>query len=159
MWIAVRFPLLPLEIFLRGSPTPEPFAVEERHAVLACGDEAAVRGVCAGMASSAALALVPSLRIARRDPAAEAEALVGVAGWAAQFTPKVALEFPATVLLEVSGSLKLFRGMEAASGALRGGAGERGYSPVLAGAPTPRAASWLAAAGAEKFVTDRAQLE
>src|SRR3954471_8990800 len=41
MWIAVRFPLLPLEIFLRGSPTPEPFAVAERHAIFACGDEAA----------------------------------------------------------------------------------------------------------------------
>jgi protein ImuB len=159
MWIAVRFPLLPLEIFLRGSPTPEPFAVEERHAVLACGDEAAVRGVCAGMASSAALALVPSLRIAARDPAAEAEALAGMAGWAGQFTPKVALDFPSTLLLEVSGSLKLFRGLEALAGALRWGAAEMGWSPVVAAAPTPRAASWLAAAGAEKFVTEPAQLE
>jgi protein ImuB len=159
MWIAVRLPLLPLEIFLRGSPTPEPFAVEERHAILACGDEAAVRGVCAGMASSAALALVPSLRIVGRDPAAEAEALAGVAGWAGQFTPRVALEFPATLLLEVSGSLKLFRGLEALASALRWGAAEMGYSPVVAAAPTPRAASWLAAAGAEKFVIEPARLE
>jgi protein ImuB len=159
MWIAVRFPLLPLEIFLRGSPTPEPFAVEERHAILACSDEAAVRGVCAGMAASAALALVPGLRIAARDPDAEIEALVGIAGWAGQFTPRVALDLPSALLLEVSGSLKLFRGLEALASALRWGAAEMGYSPIVAAAPTPRAASWLAAAGAEKFVTDPVQLE
>jgi protein ImuB len=159
MWIAVRFPLLPLEIFLRGSSAPEPFAVEERHAILACGEEAAVRGVCAGMASSAALALVPGLRIAARDPAAEAEALAGMAAWAGQFTPRVAIEPPATLLLEVSGSLKLFRGLEALAGALRWSAAETGWSPVVAAAPSARAAAWLAAAGHEKLVTETAAVE
>src|SRR5262245_12258495 len=119
MWIAIRFPLLPLEIFLRGSPAPEPFAVEEHHALLACNDEAALRGARAGMAASAALALVPDLRIVARDPRAEAEALAGMARWAGQFTPRIVLEPPATLLLEVSGSLKLFRGLEALAGALR----------------------------------------
>jgi protein ImuB len=159
MWIAVRFPLLPLEIFLRGSSRPEPFAVEERHAILACGDEAAVRGVCAGMASSAALALVPGLRIAARDPDAEAEALTGMAAWAGQFTPRVAIETPAALLLEVAGSLKLFRGLEALVGALRWGTAEMGYGTLVAAAPTPRAASWLAAAGHEKLVVEAARLE
>ncbi len=159
MWIALRFPLLPLEIFLRGSRTPEPFAVEARHSVLACSDEAAVRGVCAGMAASAALALVPSLRIAARDPRSESEALAGMAAWAGQFTPRVAIEPPATLLLEISGSLKLFRGLEALAGALRWGAAEMGYGTLIAAAPTPRAASWLAAAGHEKLVTDPAQIE
>ena len=159
MWIAVRLPLLPLEIFARGSSAPEPFAVEERHAILACNDEAAVRGVCAGMASPAALALVPALRIVARDPAGEAEALAGMAAWAGQFTPRVSLEPPATLLLEVSGSLKLFRGLEALAGALRWGAAEMGYGTIVAAAPTARAASWLAAAGHEKLVADAAQLE
>jgi len=74
--------------------TPEPFALEERHRVFACDRKALMRGVRAGMAVAAALALAPRLRIAQRDPAAETEALLGVAGWAAQFTPGVALEFP-----------------------------------------------------------------
>jgi len=99
MWIALRLPRLPLEIFLRGSSTPEPFAVEERHQVFACDRKALARGVRAGMAVSAALALAPRLRIAPRDPAAETEALLGVAGWMAQFTPVVVLEFPDGVLL------------------------------------------------------------
>jgi len=118
-----------------------------------------VRGVCAGMASSAALALVPSLRIVPRDPQSEAEALAGMAGWAGQFTPRVTIEPPAMLLLEVSGSLKLFRGLEALAGALRWGAAEMGYSTLVAAAPTPRAASWLAAAGHEKLVSDASRLE
>ena len=94
MWIAIRLPQLPLEIFLRGSSTPEPFALEERHRVFACDRKARARGVRAGMAVSAALALAPRLRVVPRDPAAETEALLGVAGWAVQFTPVWRSNFP-----------------------------------------------------------------
>jgi len=159
MWIAVRLPQLPLEIFLRGSSTPEPFAVEERHRILACDRKALARGVRAGMAVSAALALAPQLRIAPRDPAAETEALLGVAGWAAQFTPGVALEFPDCVLLEVSGSLKLFGGLEPLLSRLRRGLKEMGWSTALAAAPTPRAAFWLVLAGKREFIGSMAELE
>jgi protein ImuB len=159
MWIAIRLPRLPLEIFLRGSSTPEPFAVEERHCVFACDRKAFARGVRTGMAVAAALALAPRLRVAPRDPATETEALLGVAGWAAQFTPGVALEFPDGVLLEVSGSLKLFGGLESILERLRRGLAEMGWSSVLAGAPTPRAAFWLALVGKQKFIGESAELE
>ncbi len=159
MWIAIRLPRLPLEIFLRGSSTPEPFAVEERHCVFACDRKALARGVRAGMAVSAALALAPRLHTAPRDPAAETEALLGVAGWAAQFSPGVALEFPDGVLLEVSGSLKLFGGLEPLLERLRRGLAEMGWNATLAGAPTPRAAFWLALAGKQKFIGSMVELE
>jgi protein ImuB len=159
MWIAIRFPLLPLEIFLRGSSTPEPFAVEEHHCVLICDRKAAARGVRAGMAASAALALAPNLRIMPRDPAGETEALLGIAAWAGQFTPGVALEFPSAVLLEAAGSTKLFHGLEALVENLRRGVADLGYGAVMAGAPTPRAASWLALAGEQKFIDSAAELE
>jgi len=111
------------------------------------------------MAVSAALALAPRLHTAPRDPAAETEALLGVAGWAAQFTPGVALEFPDGVLLEVSGSLKLFGGLESLLERLRRGLVEMGWSAAFAGAPTPRAAFWLAWAGKRKFIGESAELE
>ncbi|MGB5080861.1 MAG: DNA polymerase Y family protein, partial [Burkholderiales bacterium] len=152
MWIALRLLRLPLEIFLRGSSTPEPFAVEERHRVIACDRKALARGVRAGMGVSAALALAPRLRIAPRDPAAETEALLGVAGWAAQFTPAVALEFPDGVLLEVAGSLKLFGGLASLIERLRRGLADMGWSAAFAGAPTPRAAFWLVLADREELV-------
>jgi protein ImuB len=159
MWIAVRLHELPLEIFLRGSSTPEPFALEERHRVFACDRKARARGVRAGMAISAALALVPRLNVVPRDPAAETEALLGVAGWAAQFTPGVALEFPDSVLLEVSGSMKLFRGLSPLIERLQKGLEAMGWSAALAVAPTPRAAYWLALAGKKKFIGSSAELE
>jgi len=152
MWIAIRLPQLPLEIFLRGSSTPEPFALEERYRIFACDRKARSRGVRAGMAVSAALALAPRLRLAQRDPAAETEALLGVAGWAAQFTPGVALEFSDAVLLEAAGSLKLFGGLASFLDRLRRDLAEMGWSAILAGAPTPRGAFWLALAGKERFV-------
>jgi protein ImuB len=159
MWIAIRLPQLPLEIFLRGSSTPEPFAVEERHCVFACDRKARARGVRAGMAVTAALALAPRLRVAPRDPETETEALLGVAGWAAQFTPDVALEFPDGVLLKVSGSLKLFGGLGPLLERLRRGLKEMGWSSVLAGASTPRAAFWLARVGKQKFIGESAELD
>jgi protein ImuB len=152
MWIAIRLPRLPLEIFLRGSSTPEPFAVEEQHRVVACDRKAMTRGVSAGMPVAAALALAPRLRVAPRDPAGETEALLGVAGWAAQFTPAIAIEFPDTVLLDMSGGLKLFRGLESFVESLRCGLADMGWSTKLAGAPTPRAACWLACADEERFI-------
>ena len=111
------------------------------------------------MAVSAALALAPGLRLAPRDPAAETEALLGVAGWAAQFAPGVALEFPDAVLLDAAGSLKLFGGLAALLGRLRRELAEMGWSARLAGAPTPRGAFWLALAGSERFVDSEAELE
>jgi len=152
MWIAIRLPQLPLEIFLRGSSTPEPFALAERHRVFACDRKAGARGVRAGMAVSTAQALAPRLRIAPRDPAAETEALLGLAAWAAQFTPGVALEFPDALLLDASGSLKLFGGLASLLDRLRRELAEMGWSARLAGAPTPRGALWLALAGVERFV-------
>lgn len=111
------------------------------------------------MAVSAAIALAPRLRVVPRDPAGETEALLGIAGWAAQFTPGVAIEFPDSVLLEVSGSLKLFGGLESIVERLRRGMTELGWSAILAGAPTPRAASWLVLAGEPKFIGSTAELE
>lgn len=159
MWIAIRLPQLPLEIFLRGSSTPEPFALEERHRVFACDRKALTRGVRAGMSVSAALALAPRLRVAPRDPAAETEALLGLAGWAAQFTPGVALEFPDAVLLDAAGSLKLFGGLAPLLERLRRELTQMGWSAQLAGAPTPRGAFWLALAGRERFIGSAAELE
>src|SRR5690348_3760844 len=159
MWIAIRLPRLPLEIFLRGSSAPEPFALEERHRVFACDRKARARGLRAGMAVSAALALAPRLRVSPRDPAAETEALLGLAGWAAQFTPGVALEFPDAVLLDAAGSLKLFGGLEPLLVRLRRELADMGWSAALAGAPTPRGAYWLAFAGCERFLVSVAELE
>lgn len=114
--------------------------------VLACDPRAAARGVRPGLAIPAARALVPNLAVRERDPAGETEALIGLAGWAAQFTPSVALEFPAALVLEVAGSRALFGGVEPILAALRAGFTDMGFSAQIAGGPTAKSAAWFARA-------------
>jgi len=140
-------------------PSPEPCAVAERQRILVRDAKAAARGLRAGIPVTAALALAPGLRLRERDAAAETEALLGIAAWAMQCTPNVALDFPDLVLLEVSGSLKLFGGLEAIEARLRQGLAAMGYSERLAAAPTARAASWFARAGKQCLIDTVALLE
>ncbi len=101
------------------------------------------------MTVAAATAIAPRLRVRPRDAAGETEALLALAAWCGQFTPNVALEFPDTVLLEVSASLTLFKGLAPVLAALQQGFAQMNYSVQLACAPTPLAASWLARAGGQ----------
>ena len=159
LWIALHLPQLPLEAFQRGLPSPEPCAVAERQHLLVCDAKAAARGLRSGLPVTAALALAPGLRLRERDAAAETEALLGIAAWAMQCTPSVALDFPDLVLLEVSGSLKLFGGLGEIEARLRQGLAAMGYSERLAAAPTARAASWFARAGKHCLIDDATLLE
>ena len=159
LWIALHLPQLPLETFQRGLPSPEPCAIAERQRLLTCDAKAAARGLRSGLTVTAALALVPGLRLRERDAAAETEALLGIAAWAMQCTPSVALDFPDLVLLEVSGSLKLFGGLGEIAARLRQGLAAMGYSARLSAAPTARAASWFARSGKPCLIDDAALLE
>ena len=84
------------------------------------------------------------LWVAIHFPCLPPEALTPIAAWACQFTPKVSLEPPHELLLEVQGSLRLFGGFQALEQRLAGGLADMGYPGVLASAPTARAALWLA---------------
>ena len=150
LWIALGLPRLPLESFLRASSTAEPWAVAEKRYVLDCNAAAFAHGVRAGMARAAASALAPSLRFRERDEIAEAKALEGFAAWAGRYTPNVSLMAGVTgphgLLLEVSGSLRLFGTPASIASGLVKGAAEIGYSASSASAPTPHGA-WLLARG------------
>ena len=73
-------------------------------------------------------------------------ALETIAAWACQFTPKVSLEPPQALLLEVEGSLRLFGGLEALKNRLESGLQAIAVRASLATAATPRASLWLASA-------------
>jgi protein ImuB len=158
-WIAIHLPNLPLEALTRALATPEPQAVAEHHRIVACDGKALARGVRPGMAVAAANALACELAVHPRNPAEETEHLLGLAGWAAQFTPSVALELPDALALEVSGSLRLFGGLARIVAGVRDGCARMGFTALVAAAPTPRGAVWLARAGRELLVADPARLE
>ncbi len=157
LWLGLYFPLLPLEIFPQGG-SPEPLAVAEGRLVLGCNREADAAGVRPGMSISAASALVPQLRVRRRDEAVEAAALSRLGAWAGQFTPVVSLVAPHGLLLEVGGCLRLFGGLEKLAGRVRDGVAGLGYRGFLAAAPTPLGAWLLAHAGLEERIGEMEQL-
>jgi protein ImuB len=163
-WIALYLPNLPLDALTRSLATPEPQAVAEHSAanhqrVVACDGKARARGVRPGIAVAAARALAHDLVVRPRDAAEETEALLGLAGWAAQFTPSVALDLPAALALEVSGSLKLFGGADRIRARLLAGCARMGFAVRAACAPTARGAAWLARAGAEQCIERADALE
>jgi len=91
------------------------------------------------------------LWLALHFPCLPPEALEPVAAWACQFTPKVSLEPPRELLLEVQGSLRLHGGLDALDERLAAGLLALGFSARRASAPTPRAALWLARGEGEAF--------
>ena len=151
LWVALELPALPLQLVERAQAAPVPLAIGEgpsQRPVVAFANAAArALGVREGMAVAAARALAGDLKCVERDEAAERQALERLAGWAAQFTPAVAIE-PTGLVLEVAGSLKLFGGLAKLLSALRGGVRALGLQATLGIAPAPLAARVFARAEA-----------
>lgn len=91
-------------------------------------------------------------------PGISAAMLPELARRAQRFTPRVSLEPPDGLLLEVRGSLELFGGTSALAEALQSRCARLQLQAHLALAPTPLAALAAARAGRDFTVTTRAQL-
>lgn len=105
-----------------------------------CAHEA---GIVVGMPDTAASTRRADLTLLARDLPAEAAAVIEAALWALHFTPQVNLQ-DMGLLLEVSGSLRLFGGIEALTLRVREGVEALGFTPQTASAPTATAAWMLA---------------
>ncbi len=91
------------------------------------------------------------LWVALHFPCLPPEALAPLAAWACQFTPKVSLEPPQELLLEVQGSLRLFGGSGQFLAKLRLGLDEIGFQFRLATGRTAREALWRARSQGEEL--------
>ncbi|MBS1139746.1 MAG: hypothetical protein H6R13_1199 [Proteobacteria bacterium] len=144
LWLALHFPLLPLEALpLRQSPS----AVVARGRIQVGDSEATAAGVSAGQKLSTALGLQPGLAVFERDETREIKALESLACWAGRFTPTVSLAPPDVLLLEIGGCLRLFGGVQVIVEAVLAGCAEQSYSTNWTVALTPLGASWLARGG------------
>ena len=150
LWIAVCLPELPLEV---AAADAVPLAVCDASHVLLVNRSAREIGVQARMRRATALAICPHLHIKLRTYAQENHALQAIAAWAQRFTPNVALVPPCEesdadlasgLLLEISGSVKLFNGQASIVKHLRAGLARQGYAVRMALAPVPQAAWMLA---------------
>jgi protein ImuB len=112
-------------------------------------------GVKRGMSVAAAYALCGALVVRPYDPAPVREALEGLALRLARYTPTLCLDVARdALLLEVSGSLRLFGGLAKLRAALREDLRELAYVHRIGGAPTPEGAMLLASGVASSCGSD-----
>jgi protein ImuB len=168
LWLAIHLPHFVLESLRRRTAAAQHVArqdpgtatvvvdLEGGGKVVCAGDAAAVAaGVTRGMALNSALALLPGLHVLARDAQAERALLEAVATSAIGFTPRVVLEPPDAVLLEVRGSLRLFGGVRRFIAQVRERLQSLGLAPLLALTPTPLASLWFARMGEEVALRSR----
>lgn len=151
LWLALHLPWLPLEALgpvprpADGSPPP-PRAVIEHHRLRVVNATARAQGLEAGMSTATALSLCPALQQLQRDPAAEAAFVRLLAMALSIYTPQVVVQADA-VLLEVSGSLRLFGGLQGLAARLRRSLQQVGAHVRIGMAPTAAGAWLLASVG------------
>ena len=156
LWLCLHLPRLGLEIVTRSladGATERPVVLVEARIVVQLNGAARSRGLKAGMSLSTAESICSDLTITFREADREAVTLQRLAFWAYRFTPRVSPEPPNELLLELAGSLRLFRGLDRLQQRILEGLTALGYSAVPGIAPTPRAAIALARSGRSPDVT------
>jgi protein ImuB len=116
-WLAIHLPRWSLNALQVQTIHPAPLVVVapagSQQQVHACNAAAENIGIACGMSLKAAYALSNELQTLVRDPQREQLELERLAEWAGRFTPRVSVEPPDGVLLEVKGSLRLLGGAHA----------------------------------------------
>lgn len=153
LWAAVYLPQLALDVLLPEAMLDEPAvcSVEQKKAcsVLLANGPAQDLGITAGMALSAARALIPNLKVLHRDTHKEQQAAEHLAAQLYNVSAWVHLAEPNMLLLELKASMALFGGLDALLAHLRSMLAEPQRHFLLAVAPTPSAATLLALSGDE----------
>jgi protein ImuB len=174
LWVAVHVPKLAVLAMRPKQATPRPLVVldpDDRNQRVVDADAVALAaGVRIGMSLGAALAAAPGIDTLPRDLAREQALMQRLVVLASEFTPRVSLEPPDGLLLEIKPSVTLFGGLRALCARLRAncladaafvstaGSKPLDVAPAFTLAPTALAALVAARAGARCFITDPAAL-
>lgn len=141
LWIGILLPRLPLECLWQESKAA---AVFERHKLVCINAEAETAGLEPGMNTGTARALCPDLRLIERIETREQLALRQLAEQLLEFTPHVVMASANELVLEISGCLVLFKGLDRLLTTLQQRLQENRWTQQLALGPTPKAARLLA---------------
>lgn len=153
--LSVYLPLLPLETLRPRWSEPGSFAVVDKGIVLCMSSEAELAGVRAGMRSGGVSAISPDTVILERASDKEILALDAIATALMQYTPEVTFQENFSLLLDVTASLKLFRGPHALCGRVLHSTRALGFTAYIGAGPTAEGAWLLAHRYREKGITVR----
>ena len=121
--------------------------VASRQLVTALCGAARSHGITPGMTLAEARALCPKLAHRAYRPDQDMRSLEGFARWMNRFSPAVAMEPPDAILLDVTGSERLFGSLERLNCLVSDALWQSGITHGIATAPTPGAAWALASFG------------
>lgn len=162
LWLALVLPTLWLTAAARIRPPQAPLVIlglqNRMQRVIAADAGARECGIAPGLSLASALALCSQLDARERCPRQERALLEQLAANALRFTPRVSLQRPDAMLLEVKSSLGLFGGIEPLCEAMLQSCRQQGVPVQLALAPVPLAALAGARAGRPFRITHMAQL-
>ena len=162
LWLAVHFPWLSGEVLIDGRVSDDLLAVSEESRrgwlVHRASPGARRQGVQPGMTVSAASVICPGLAVRRRRPGLEKQRLQEIGAGMLSFSPIVSIQPPEILLIEVRGSLNLFRGLERLRMLIANRLDATGHVYRIAGAPTALAAKHLARWGREVVVEEKTAL-
>ena len=159
LWFCIYLPKLSLEAC--GISAEAMAVVEDQrglHRILLADEKALAAGVTPGQSANAALALLPELRLEERSELREQKTLEALATWLERYTSFVSIADRDVLLLEIAGSLRLFDGLKHLRKRITDDLSDKGFSTLLAIAPTPLAATWLARAGRRACIRDMTNL-
>tara|TARA_R110002094_G_scaffold143034_2_gene133204 strand:+ start:382 stop:2022 length:1641 start_codon:yes stop_codon:yes gene_type:complete len=112
--ISLWFPRLAAQRVLRSRHIDAPFAVvktvHNTQVLSALCAQASAQGLFVGQSISDARALCPGLITQESDPLAEIQFLARLHRWAGKFTPWIAMQPPASLMMDISGCAHLFGG-------------------------------------------------
>ena len=152
LWLCLYCPDSLLESLLAATPDMAGAAVVSEtirgcERVQSANAQARKQGVQVGMKLAAAYALDDSLVVYPYQASVAQHTQRELACWAMQYTSYVSIGANQTILLEVSGSLTLFGGIEALYQRVAADLEtDFGYQCAISVAPTPLGATWLALA-------------
>ncbi|MEX1032028.1 MAG: DNA polymerase Y family protein [Cellvibrionaceae bacterium] len=109
LWLCLYFPDLPLDQLQTSNDAP--LAIAEKQRIAFANKAARAVGIYPDMRLATAHALQPDIRIVERKPDKEAQAVEKLTDWCYQFTPTVMAYKGFSVLLDIGGSLTLFKGL------------------------------------------------
>jgi protein ImuB len=152
-WLCVHLPFYRTERITRASPTTpgNPVAVVEMRGdsvmLVAASPSALSAGVRPGMTATAARSLVPTLRLTELSDEGETADFEALAAAMGRFTPRVCLDQPSAILLEISGCERLFGSESELERQAIACVGKLGYTTRTGLAANPTAAYALAIGG------------
>ena len=150
LWLCIYLPMLPIEIFTRGfrpEDSNRPIVILAQRKVSFRNHSAQELGINIGNSLDTAFTLSSQVASFERNEQKEFSTLSHLAQWAYQFTPNVTIRAPDCLLLDISGCLKLFNGLENLKLKIQSGLTSQGYESVLTTNLTPMASLCLAKSG------------